>query len=120
MAVLKKADILQAVSLRRVEVEVPEWGGSVVVQEFSALQRDQFEGMVTRVKGKTVEPDLFNFRAKLVAASVIDPETGELLFGAEDVAKLGGLSAKALDRVAQEVLRLNDFSAEDVEELQKN
>ena len=90
------------------------------MQEFSALQRDQFERMVTKVDGKKVEADLFNFRAKIVAASLIDPDTGELLFEAEDVAALGNLSAKALDRVAQAVLVLNDFSAEDVEALQKN
>lgn len=120
MAVLKKADILTQTALLRETVSVPEWGGEVVVQEFSALQRDQFERMVTRVSGKEVQPDLHNFRAKIVAASVIDPETGELLFEERDVAKLGGLSAKALDRVAQAVLKLNDFSAQDVDELTKN
>ena len=120
MAVLKRQDILQHTTLRRETVEVPEWGGEVVVQEFSALQRDQFERMVTKVQGQKVEADLFNFRAKIVAASLIDPETGELIFAAEDIAQLGGLSAKALDRVATVVLRLNDFSADDLEALQKN
>ena len=41
---LSQQDILQAKDLETVEVEVPEWGGWLLLQEISAGDRDWLEG----------------------------------------------------------------------------
>jgi hypothetical protein len=118
MTILTRAEILARNGLRREVVAVPEWGGEVIVQEFSAAQRDLFEAAVIE-QGKGKKKTLANFRAKLAAASIVD-EQGDLVFEVEDVELLGRQSARALQRVAEAAIRINALSTDEVEELAKN
>lgn len=116
MKILTKDEILQADDIRKEEVEVPEWGGSVWVKTMSGSERDRFEASIISAKG---ERNLVNLRAKIVAMSVID-ESGKRLFTFEDALELGKKSARALDRVFSVAQRLSGFTPQDVEEMTKN
>lgn len=121
MALLSKAQILQAEDLPFEDVDVPEWGGTVRVRSMTGKERDAYEEscVVFRQKGrKTVtERNLSNARAKLLARCIID-ETGNLLFGEPEIQALGMKSARALDRVYEVATQINGMSAEDMEELE--
>jgi len=114
---LTRDAILAATSLATEEVDVPEWGGTVVVRELDGESRDEWEVSRWVTRGKEVVQDLANARAKLVAYSVIDPATGERVFTRQDVYALGKLSAAALNRVFGAASRLSGltFSLEDAE-----
>ena len=116
MAILTKAQILQASDTKQETVEVPEWGGEVIVAVMSGHARDRLEASIV---GKNGGQNLQNIRAKYVAASLVD-EKGDLLFSESDVQALGKKSAAALDRVFAVAQRINHITDDDVEELAKN
>jgi len=118
---LSKDEILKAEDLEKEVVDVPEWGGAVTVQTMTAKARDDFESemLVTKADGSR-DQNLANFRARLCAKCMININ-GKLLFpNPEDIKKLGGKSASALDRVFATAQKLNGIGAKDVEELTKN
>lgn len=125
MALLTKAQILAADDLLREVVEVPEWGGEVMVRGLDGAARDQYEaeflliGEIQAGERPTYELDLLNARARLVALSVVD-ENDQRIFSDEDVVALGKKSSQALDRVYEVAQRLSGLSKKDVEELRKN
>ena len=111
--------ILAAKSLRTEEVDVPEWGGTVLVRELSGRERDEWEASLAVQRGKTMVPDVANIRAKLAARTIVGDD-GEPVFTQQDVAALGELSAAALDRVFDVASRLSGLNPEDVEAMTKN
>ena len=113
MARLSKEAILAADDTRTEEVEVPEWGGSVLVRGMTGRERDEFESsMLIQAAGQTAR-DLRNTRAKLVAKCAVDGD-GRRLFADDDVAALGEKSAAALVRVFEVAARLSGLDEEDV------
>ncbi len=116
MALLSKQEILDADDLETREVDVPEWGGSVLVKALSGKDRDAYEASLTMKKGKNYERNLHNVRAKLVARCVIY-EDGSRMFTDAEVNALGAKSAAALDRVFEVCAEMSRLSEEDVEEL---
>lgn len=117
---LKRSDILGHDDFVTEEVNVPEWGGVVVVKAMNGLERDAYESSLFELRGKNVIRKMDNIRAKLVAMTVIDPETKELMFTVADIETLGKKSAAALDRIFTVAQRLSKITAEDIEELTKN
>jgi hypothetical protein len=120
---LTRDEILNQQGLPRELVEVPEWGGEVLVQGLTGKQRDEFELSLSNIAEKGADPKklqyrLDNTRAKLVAISCID-EGGALLFTQADVTALGGKSAAALDRLFSVAQRLSGISQEDVAKLKE-
>ena len=111
---LTRDAILAAASLKTEEVDVPQWGGVVLVRELRGRERDEWEASLATQRGKTMVPDVANMRAKLVARSVVGDD-GEPLFSQQDVAALGELSAAALDRVFEAASKLSGLSEEDLE-----
>jgi hypothetical protein len=114
--ILSKEQILKADDNKTINVDVPEWGGSVIISTMSGFARDQFEGSLVGKNGGT---NISNVRAKLAAATIVD-EDGNLLFTDKDVSALGKKSSAALDRVFEASQKLNKISDGDVEELAKN
>ena len=115
MNILTKDLILKADDRRTQTVEVPEWGGAVIVKTLSGTERDQFEESIL-AGGKR---DFKGVRAKLVALSIIG-EDGERLFTFEEAELLGEKSSLALDRVFGVAQRLSGFTTKDMEELAEN
>jgi len=119
MGLLTREEILQAEDLPTEDVEVPEWGGSVLVQGLTGAERDAFESTVVELRGRKTHLNMQNARAKLCAMAMVD-EQGERVFRDGDVEELGQKSGAALQRVFQVAQRLSGLSNEDIEELTKN
>ena len=119
MALLTRDQILAAEDLKRETIDVPEWGGDVIVRSLTGAERDAFEDSVVRQRGKTRELNLRNQGARLVSLSLID-ESGTRLFSDGDVEALGRKSAAALDRVFAAAQRLSGLTENDIDELAKN
>lgn len=122
MSYLTADEILGADDLLRESVDVPEWGGTVLVQGMTGTDRDRFEAQMMNSKLDGVDKDkaLERYRARLAAACLVD-ENGKRLFqGDAVVRRLGEKSAQALTRVVEVASRLSGLTASDVEELTGN
>ncbi|MBS1170024.1 MAG: hypothetical protein H6R01_942 [Burkholderiaceae bacterium] len=118
--ILSKADIMAANDLKTETVEVPEWGGSVIVRTMTGLDRDQFEAsMIKEDVGGKRQPDLTNMRAKLVALTVVD-ESGDRVFEPSDIDALARKSCEALDRVYRAAQKINGIGASALDGAEKN
>jgi hypothetical protein len=116
---LTRESILAAPDIETLEVDMPEWGGIVLIKPLSGAGRDAFEASVIEEKnGKTVLKSQ-NFRARLVARCIVD-EDGKRMFADEDITSLGRKSAKALSRLFDEVQKASGMTKEDVAELEGN
>jgi hypothetical protein len=114
--ILTRDAILAADDIRTETVEVPEWGGSVIVKGMTGQQRDSFEEAITAQRGKDYVVNFRNFRSKLIVRCVVD-ENGVQLFGPTDVEALGKKSAAALQRVFKVAQKLSGLGDDEVEEL---
>ena len=99
-----------------VEVDVPEWGGTVCVKVMDGAGRDRWELQTTKA---LESPATANVRAGLVAACACD-DKGKRLFTDNQAAALGKKSATALDRVYDVAKQINKLEDGDIEELEKN
>ena len=119
MALLSKEAILAADDLGLEEVEVPQWGGSVLVKPLTAKQRGWFTSqLVEHRKGGNVIR-LEQIQIRLCAMSIVQ-ENGNRMFSDNELAALAGKSAGALQIVFEAAQRLSGLSDEQVEELQGN
>lgn len=122
MTYLSAEQILDADDLLREPVEVPEWGGTVLVQGMNGTDRDRFEASMLNDKMSGVSKDraLDNYRARLAAFTLVT-EAGKRMFRSDaEVRRLGTKSAQALTRVVDVATRLSGLSSGDVEELTGN
>ena len=109
MNILSKDAILAADDLPRETVNVPEWGGEVLVRTMSGTDRDAFEASLLEKDGR-----MENVRARLVALTLCDAQ-GDRLFDDSQSVALGRKSARALDRVFSVAQRLNGIGVEQVD-----
>jgi len=117
---LSRDDILKAADNEPEEVDVPEWGGSVLVRGMTGRERDAFEvSLLAPGRGGRRQVDPANVRAKLVARCCVDDD-GNRLFTDADVAELGGKSAAAVDRVYAVAARLSGMGTDEQEELTRD
>ena len=116
MSILTKNEILAANDVKRIKIDVPEWGGEVYISTMTGTARDEFEtGILANAKSGKVG----NARARLAASTITD-ELGNLLFTSDDIDSLGKKSQLALDRVVVESQKLNKLTNADLEEAEKN
>jgi hypothetical protein len=116
---LTRDQILRKRDLKRETVNVPEWGGDVIVRELSGAERDSFEQSIVDTRGKSAKANLANIRGKLCARCICDEQGNRVLDDADAVA-LGEQSASSLQRVFNVAQRLCGMSQSDVDELAKN
>jgi hypothetical protein len=109
-AILKADDLVSEV------VDVPEWGGKVRVRSLTGQERDAYEQSITRRRGTSIELNLVNARAKLIALTVVD-DAGARVFADDDVVELGKKNATALNRVFEVAQRLSGLTEDDVKDL---
>lgn len=107
--ILTRDSILAADDLRRESVDVPEWGGSVIIRTMTGSERDAFEAEHLKDPSK-------DLRARLAVHTVCD-EQGQLCFAPSDVAAIGQKNAAALDRIFAVAIKINGISKQDVAEL---
>ena len=120
MGYLTRDEILEAEDLKRAEVPVPEWGGTLLVRGLTGKERDQYEeSMIRWQSGNKIGANMTNARARLVSMAAIDEE-GKRLFSDRDVRALGEKSGKALDRVFDVVAALSGIGDAEIKELTAN
>jgi hypothetical protein len=125
---LTAKEIFAAKDLGTDLVEIPEWGGKVMIKELNSADRDWLEASMLvdaqsgkseltlkGKKGREFGAELF--RAKLVILSVVDPESHKRIFATEDLEELSEKSAKAISKIADAATRLNGLGDEEVKNL---
>jgi|SRR6185312_79210 len=112
---LSKEDILKAEDRGTEEVDVPEWGGTVLVRGLSGRERDEFEVSMAERQGTEFVPNFANTRAKLIARCVVDDDGKRVFDIYTDVEALGEKSGAAIDRVYSVAARLSGLSADAAE-----
>ena len=120
---LTKEQILGSLDLKRETVEVPEWGGTILVRELTAEERDAYEASLMEAKkvGKRVEfqPNLKNVKAKMAAKCIID-HAGTRVFTDLEAVALGRKSGAALSNICDVIERLSGLDKKSKEELEGN
>lgn len=116
---LGRDEILGLSDLAMEEVHIPEWNTYVRVRGMTGTERDAFEESIVERKGRDMEVNMKNMRAKLIQKCVVG-EDGKPLFSPADVEALGKKNAGALQRIFNVAQRLSGISNEDVETLTKN
>lgn len=116
---LSRDEILKADDIKTEVVEVPEWGGTVLVRGLTGRERDSFEASIMERRGKQLVPNVANVRAKLACRCIID-ENGRRVFSDQDADELGEKNASAMNRVYDVASRLSGMTDDDLEELVEN
>jgi hypothetical protein len=125
MSVLDRDTILSKTALKRETVEIPEWGGNILVRELTAGERTRYEvGMSDMVQGEQTDPAkkvqrFIDMRARIAAMACLN-EDGSRMFRDDDVAALNQLSGNVLDRISTVVLRLSGYTMAEQEKLKKS
>lgn len=109
---LTKAEILAAEDRRHEELDVPAWGGWLIVWSMTGIDRDSYEAEMVAT-GDDDRYDLSNLRAKLVARSIGD-EQGTRLFSESEIEILGLKDAAALEQVAAVARRVSRLRKADI------
>ena len=96
---LTRSAILAANDLARKEVEVPEWGGSVYVRQFTGAE------LIQKVR-PIVKDNPDNAEVMLVVWACVD-EDGNQLFTEADIEALEKKNGAVIQRIAAEALLFN-------------
>lgn len=112
MPVLGRAQILTAIDLKQERVDVPEWGGEVIVQELNAADVSEFMAMTMTnvdVDLGTIRDahGLFDSYIWVAAHSMVDENGAPLFDGEEYLAKLARKNIAPIRRVAEVAMRLS-------------
>lgn len=115
---LTKDMIVAASDLKTIDVPMPEWGKGKVarLREYTAQARDALEQIAYDSYQKTGTTQHDNVRATMVQGSLIGDD-GELLFTVDEITELGRKSAKAINRLYTEAVKLNALDDESLDEL---
>lgn len=105
---LSKEDLAKINDLVSLTVNVPEWGGDVLVKQLDVTERLIVEDLI-EAKDK-------EFSIKVVAMSLID-DKGNQLFTPDELKKRNG---KVVLRLFREILNHNTMSSESIEDAKKN
>lgn len=114
--ILTGDEILKAADRVTETVDVPEWGGAVIVRQMTASEKDQFDASIRDKDDQFIHA---NYRAKMCAACLCD-EHGNLIFTPAQVTTLGKKSSVALTRIVRVAERLNGLSVEAVAAAKKD
>lgn len=122
---------LDDVRLRTETVDVPEWRTAgmpaeempqVMVRELMGNERDEYEAslLTMRGTGKKMQQELHlrNARAKLAVMGLINPDGTSMFKNTPaDIAFVGKLPAKGLERVVDAIMRLSGINEDDEDKL---
>lgn len=112
---LDRKQILDANDLNLLEVNVPEWGGSVYIRVMTVGERDAYEREWIGKRDTGVD----NFRTKFLQRVLCD-QAGELLFTPDDLTSLAKKPANIMCPLWEKAMQHNRLMGSDVEELAKN
>lgn len=116
---LSRKDILTADDIKTEEVEVPEWGGSLLVRALTGKEKDIFFGSFVDEEGNPALEMLDNATARVLALCIVD-EDGKPIFTKHDVDALGEKSGQAAGRVWAVAQRISGLSPKSIKALTEN
>lgn len=105
MGYLTRDAILSRATFPTETVDVPEWGGEVLVRGMSAWERDRFE----QLKDRFEKAEDVGSLTALVAGWCMIGEDGKALFTAQDIKELEQMNAAPFQRVFQAIVRLTVY-----------
>lgn len=111
----EQIDAIDDLTVKMIEVEVPEWGGSVFIRPMTVSELDDYSNAVVRAKAK----GLSDFRSKLVAYCLCDAK-GERLYSDEEIQLIARHNAVVVNRLYEASDALNDISPRKVEAVAGN
>lgn len=115
---LTRDQILAVADLKTATVDVPEWGGEVIVRTLSGLERAAYEDATATIK-EDDGPAGVRRMALLVVATVVD-ESGKRVFTPDDIDALVEKGFRPLHTVFMAARALNLLTQADVEAHAKN
>lgn len=102
-------------------VPAPEWGGTLRVRGFTALERGEWEASFTPDKtGKPNPARVANMRQSAVAKCAVNGAGERLFTTPEQVQKLGAKSAAPISRAFDRIMDLSGLSKEEREKMEGN
>lgn len=116
---LSKDQILSADDLPIRAVNVPQWGGEVLLKTLNGSEREELERLVNEFKTRGKLAGGKAVRAVAAALSIVD-ENGNRIFQDTDIESLAKKSGAALDLLLDEILEHNAMTKGAAEELEKN
>jgi hypothetical protein len=124
VALISKEAILQAKDLPFEDCPVPEWqeGATARIGTMTGMEKDDWDSTLFTLDkdGKTQKFNQTNFRANLLARTLINEDGSRMFATAEEVLALGGKSSKVLDRLYQVAKRLNAVGTDEEAAVEKN
>ncbi|MGW0579638.1 hypothetical protein ACWD25_27565 [Streptomyces sp. NPDC002920] len=114
--------ILEAEDTKTEPVDIPDWGGEVLVRGLTGAERDDYEASIQQIRprpdgSKEVVWVRGNARARLLVKCLIDDQ-GNRLFKDSDAPALGKKNGAILDRlydVAAELSGMGDAAEKEIE-----
>ena len=113
---LSKKDILTAEDIQKELVQVPEWGGEVMVHGLTCGEKDKYEQSLVSESGKV---DLKGATATLITLCVRD-DKGCQIFSPADVMALTNKAARPMERISKVAQKLSGMGKNDLEDMVKN
>ena len=110
---LTKAAIFSTTDNEVHEVEVPEWGGSILLRSMTGEQRNNYEHWA-HSQSKADVPDYRGIRERLIIACAVD-EAGDPLFNDEDLKQLSGKNSEVIDRLHEKCQKICGMDADAIE-----
>jgi hypothetical protein len=114
--------IRNAKDIKEEVIDVPEWGCKVLLISLSGTARDEFERKMDDPTDEDETLHLRNITAKLLCATMYDPETRKLVYDynkPQDVAELGQRNSDVLRRLFRKAKELSGMLDEDKASLDK-
>ena len=105
--------IIQSKDIKSHLTHVDVWEVDIDIRTMTALERSRLVATCTKADGTV---DMEKMYPLLLISSVYDPETGEKVFGVEDMEALQDKSASAIEFVAQKVMEVSGMNAKAVDE----
>tara|TARA_Y100000593_G_C4310742_1_gene338218 strand:+ start:2647 stop:3000 length:354 start_codon:yes stop_codon:yes gene_type:complete len=115
---LNKDQILKAIDAKTIEVDVPEWGGTILLRGMTGKARNDYEHWAAQQTQQEV-PDYRGIRERLIISCAVD-DAGNALFDSDDLAALSQKSSEVIDRLHAKCQEICGMTSESVEDAEKN
>jgi hypothetical protein len=116
MGYLTRDAILRVTDLQQKAVDVPEWGGQVLVRELTASEVEKIGFDMADGDGNVDKRRARGMMSRVVAWATID-QNGKRIFSEADVDALGQKSFKPVQRIANAVMQMSGMGAADEDDL---
>lgn len=112
--------ILNSVDIKEEIIDVPEWSCKVLVKGLTSTARDDFERKLEDPTDEDKTAHLKNITARLLAVTLCDPSTKQLIFtDPKDISRLGTKNADVTRRLFRKAKELSGMLDDDAKAMDK-